>query len=111
MPYDSVQHQTSQDNVHGLSDPTTVEESATWQSRRSHDQATRAARVRNTSGRRRSVDPTTCDRDYNAAELEFMQAMQQYKQRSGRMFPTWSEVLEVVRGLGYEKMTVPPDAV
>jgi hypothetical protein len=49
------------------------------------------------------VDPTTCERDYSAAEGEFMQAMQEYKQRSGRMFPTWSEVLEVLRGLGYEK--------
>ena len=29
--------------------------------------------------------------------------MQDYKKKSGRMFPTWSEVLEVLRGLGYEK--------
>jgi hypothetical protein len=35
--------------------------------------------------------------------MEFMQAMHEYKQSSGRMFPTWSEVLEVLRGLGYEK--------
>ncbi len=33
-----------------------------------------------------------------------MLAMKQYKQKSGRMFPTWSEVLEVLRGLGYEKV-------
>jgi len=32
-----------------------------------------------------------------------MDAMQAYKQASGRMFPTWSEVLEVIRSLGYEK--------
>jgi hypothetical protein len=50
------------------------------------------------------VDPTTCERDYNQAELEFMSAMQEYKRRSGRMFPTWSEVLEVLKSLGYEKM-------
>jgi hypothetical protein len=30
--------------------------------------------------------------------------MQEYKQSSGRMFPTWSEVLEVLRGLGYAKV-------
>ena len=36
-----------------------------------------------------------------------MQAMQDYKQSSGRMFPTWSEVLEVLRGLGYEKSGPP----
>jgi hypothetical protein len=57
------------------------------------------------SSRRRLVDPTTCERDYAPAELEFMQAMQKYKQWSGRMFPTWSEVLEVLQGLGYEKAT------
>ena len=32
-----------------------------------------------------------------------MQAMHDYKHRSGRMFPTWSEILEVLRELGYEK--------
>jgi hypothetical protein len=65
--------------------------------------ASRAAEARKASGRRRKVDPATCDPDYSQAELEFMAAIQAYKQSSGRMFPTWSEVLEVVRGLGYEK--------
>lgn len=51
--------------------------------------------------RRRLIDPTTCERDYSAEEIEFMRAMDEYKRKSGRMFPTWSEVLEVVRGLGY----------
>jgi hypothetical protein len=63
--------------------------------------------------RRRQIDPTTCERDYTAEEIEFMSAMDEYKRRSGRMFPTCSEVLEVVRSLGYEKRTqagscVPP---
>jgi hypothetical protein len=53
------------------------------------------------------VDPTTCERDSATAEREFMQAMQEYKQRSGRMFPTWSEILEVLRDLGYEKAAAP----
>jgi hypothetical protein len=65
--------------------------------------ASHAARTRAASGRRRFVDPTTCERDYSGAELEFMAAIQEYKQRSGRAFPTWSEVLEVVRDLGYQK--------
>ncbi len=29
--------------------------------------------------------------------------MDEYKQQSGRSFPTWSEILEVLRGLGYAK--------
>jgi hypothetical protein len=38
------------------------------------------------------------------AEVEaFASAMQAYKERSGRMFPTWCETLEVLRSLGYEK--------
>jgi hypothetical protein len=74
-----------------------------WANRRATEQATRAARARQSSGRRRFVDPTTCERDYSKAELEFMMAMNEYKQKSGRMFPTWSEVLEVLRSLGYEK--------
>lgn len=53
--------------------------------------------------RRRQIDPTTCERDYTDAEVEFMHALDLYKRTSGRMFPTCSEVLEVLRGLGYEK--------
>jgi hypothetical protein len=51
--------------------------------------------------RRRHIDPTTCERDYNDQEIEFMRAMDDYKQASGRMFPTCSEVLEVIRNIGY----------
>ncbi len=60
--------------------------------------------------RRRQIDPTTCERDYTDAEVEFMHALDQYKRTSGRMFPTCSEVLEVLRGLGYEKHGLPATA-
>ena len=63
--------------------------------------AARASEARKNSGRRRRVDPTTCDRDYSVSEREFMDAMQAYKTRYGRPFPTWSEVLEVIASLGY----------
>jgi hypothetical protein len=53
--------------------------------------------------RRRMIDPTTCDRDYGPEEVEFMQALDRYKRTNGRMFPTCSEILEVVRSLGYER--------
>lgn len=55
--------------------------------------------------RRRQIDPTTCERDYNDEEIDFMRAMDEYKRSSGRMFPTCSEVLEVVRSLGYIKLS------
>jgi len=60
--------------------------------------------------RRRQIDPTTCERDYTADEIEFMSALEQYKRTSGRMFPTCSEVLEVIRELGYCKPVVAPPA-
>lgn len=53
--------------------------------------------------RRRQIDPTTCERDYNDAEIEFMQALDDYKRASGRMFPTCSEILEVLMKIGYQK--------
>jgi hypothetical protein len=74
--------------------------------RRLVSRAVRAAKARNLSARRRMIDPTTCERNYSASELEFMTAMQKYKQDSGRMFPTWSEVLEVVQAIGYKKPAV-----
>lgn len=51
--------------------------------------------------RRRQIDPTTCERDYSNDEVEFMKALEQYKRTNGRMFPTCSEILEVIRSLGY----------
>ncbi len=57
--------------------------------------------------RRRQIDPTTCERDYNNDEIEFMKAMDQYKRENRRPFPTWSEVLEVLRAMGYRKVAEP----
>ena len=54
--------------------------------------------------RRRRIDPTTCERDYSIDEVEFMRAVELYKRSSGRMFPTCSELLQIVRSLGYEKV-------
>jgi hypothetical protein len=59
------------------------------------------ATERRKTPRRRQIDPTTCERDYSAEEIEFMHALDAYKRANGRMFPTCSEILEVVRGLGY----------
>ena len=59
--------------------------------------------------RRRQIDPTTCERDYSQEEVEFMSAMDDYKRRSGRQFPTWSEVLEVLRSMGYRQVAEPTE--
>ena len=69
--------------------------------------ASNAAEKRRTSERRRLIDPTTCERDYNDEETDFMKAMDRYKRENRRPFPTWSEVLEVMRSLGYRLVAEP----
>jgi hypothetical protein len=39
---------------------------------------------------------------YDADEFEFLKAMELYKRF--RPFPTWTEVLRVLKGLGYRKV-------
>lgn len=67
-------------------------------------QERRALARREAVNRRRQIDPTTCERDYTTEEIAFMNALDDYKRRSGRMFPTCSEVLEVIKDLGYVKL-------
>jgi len=69
----------------------------------------RSGRDRRKGERRRMVDPTTCERDYTAEEVEFMNAMDRYRREANRPFPTWSEVLEVLKSLGYRKVAEPTE--
>jgi hypothetical protein len=53
--------------------------------------------------RRRRIDPTTFEKQYTEDELEFMNAMQRFKERTGKAFPTHGEVIKVAISLGYLK--------
>ena len=53
--------------------------------------------------RRKRIDPTTFEKQYTDDEMEFMNAMQRFKVRTGKSFPTHAEVLDVVFALGYRK--------
>ena len=59
--------------------------------------------------RRRRIDPTTFDKQYSDDEMEFMNAMQRYKEISGKSFPTFREVLRVLVDLGYRRAIFEPD--
>src|SRR6266508_1283376 len=65
------------------------------------------AKARQQSERRGLIDPPTCERDYSDDETDFMKAMDRYKRENRRPFPTWSEVLEVMRSLGYRRVAEP----
>jgi hypothetical protein len=60
--------------------------------------------------RRRRIDPTTFDKQYTDDEMEFMNAMQRFKEQSGQAFPTHGEVLRVAAKLGYRRPVDEPDS-
>ena len=56
-------------------------------------------------GRRRSVDRKSAEEgEMTDEQFEFCMAIETYKKVNKRMYPTWTEVLEVVRQLGYRKI-------
>jgi hypothetical protein len=56
--------------------------------------------------RRRRIDPTTFEKQYTTDELEFMNAMQRFKEASGKSFPSHGEVLRVAVALGYRRVVI-----
>jgi hypothetical protein len=54
--------------------------------------------------RRRRIDPTTFEKQYTVEETEFMNAMQRFKESTGKNFPTYGEVLKVATALGYRRV-------
>ena len=59
--------------------------------------------------RRKRIDPTTFEKQYTEDELEFMNAMQRFKERTGKSFPTHGEVIKVAVSLGYRKLMAEND--
>jgi len=55
----------------------------------------------------RRSNPATSERHYTLDEVEFMNALAEFKRASGRLFPTCSEILNILHKLGYEKIREP----
>lgn len=56
-------------------------------------------------GRRRSDDRRSAEEgEMTDEQFEFVMAIDTYKRLNNRPFPTWTEVLEVVKQLGYRKV-------
>ncbi len=60
--------------------------------------------------RRRRIDPTTFDKQYTDDEMEFMNAVQRFKEQSGKAFPSYGEVLKIAVGLGYRHVSEETDS-
>jgi len=56
-------------------------------------------------GRRRTDDRKAAEEGHMSDEqFEFLMAIDQYKRANDRPFPTWTEVLEVIKAIGYRKV-------
>lgn len=59
-------------------------------------------------GRRRSDARKAAEEGQMSDEqFEFLMAIDEYKRKNGRLFPTWTEVLEVIKAIGYRKVADP----
>jgi hypothetical protein len=59
-------------------------------------------------GKRRSEDRRSAEEGQMSDEqFEFLMAIDTYKKQNSRPFPTWTEVLEVIKALGYRKVAEP----
>ena len=59
-------------------------------------------------GRRRSEDRKSAEEGQMTDEqFEFLMAIDEYKKKNSKHFPSWTEVLEVIKALGYRKVAEP----
>jgi len=59
-------------------------------------------------GRRLSNDRKAAEEGRMSDEqFEFLLAIDEYKRKNARPFPTWTEVLEVIKALGYRRVAEP----
>ncbi len=70
--------------------------------RRSGFDRRRGPGIRRTDYRRAAEEGEMTDEQF-----EFIMAIDQYKRENARPFPAWTEVLEVIKALGYRKVAEP----
>lgn len=59
-------------------------------------------------GRRLTNDRKSAEEGHMSDEqFEFLMAIEEYKKKNTRPFPTWTEVLEVIKALGYRRVAEP----
>ena len=84
---------------------TAAESGYTGPERRKGDRRDTGLERRRGPGRRRSDERKSAEEgEMNAHQFEFVMAVETYKKVNRRMYPTWTEILEVVSQLGYRKV-------
>ncbi len=61
-------------------------------------------------GRRRAEDRRSAEEgEMTDEQFEFLMAINEYKKLNKKSFPSWTEVLDVIKALGYRKVEEPGD--
>ena len=61
-------------------------------------------------GRRRTDERRAAEEgEMTNEQFEFLMAVNEYKRVNKRPFPTWTEVLDVIKALGYRRVAEPGD--
>ncbi len=61
-------------------------------------------------GRRRAEDRRSAEEgEMTDEQFEFLMAINEYKKLNKKAFPSWTEVLDVIKALGYRKVEEPGD--
>ncbi len=90
-----------------LADEATLQaqETTETQDRRASDDRRTGLERRRGPGRRRSDSRRSAEEgELNDEQFDFVMAMDEYKRVNKRPFPSWTEVLEVIKYLGYRKV-------
>ena len=59
-------------------------------------------------GRRLSEERKSAEQGQMSDEqFEFLLAIEEYKRKNSKRFPTWTEVFEVIKAMGYRKVAEP----
>lgn len=74
-------------------------------SRKPSKKKTSKSKVAGKSARKKNPLPAspTINGDMTQDELEFVQAIDTFKRKNNRPFPTWREILSILKDLGYRK--------
>ena len=60
------------------------------------------------AGRRRSDERKSAEEgEMSDEQFEFLMAIDEYKRKNAKRFPSWTEVLELIKALGYRKVAEP----
>jgi hypothetical protein len=72
--------------------------------RRTADRRTGLERRRGAGIRREDDRRSAEEGEMNPNQFEFVMAVEAYKKVNKKLFPTWTEILEIVEQLGYRKV-------